>query len=150
MTDPAGAALAQWPLPSHAPVLHGVPSIAGAHWPELGAHCVERHSAPPQLGVPAQAPAWQVSELAKTQRFPSAHGAPFATAGVEHWPLVGSHAPAAWHASAAVQTTGFEPAQAPLAQVSVCVQASPSLQGVPSEADGFEQTPLDGSHVPAR
>src|SRR2546425_1172573 len=38
-----------------------------------------------------------------------------------------------------MQTTGFEPVQTPAWQVSVCVQALPSLQAVPSAAGGFEQ-----------
>jgi len=33
--------------------------------------------------------------------------------------------------------------------VSVCVQAFPSLQVVPSGLFGFEQTPVAWSHVPA-
>ena len=40
-----------------------------------------------------------------------------------------SHAPASWQRSPAPQTTGLLPAQTPAAQVSVCVQAFPSLQG---------------------
>jgi hypothetical protein len=48
------------------------------------------------------------------------------------------HAPATWHVSDGVQTTGFEPVHAPLVHVSVCVQASLSLQAVPSGAVGFE------------
>ena len=46
-------------------------------------------------------------------------------------PSPGSHVPASWHWSLAVQTTGFAPAQAPAWHVSVCVQALPSLQAVP-------------------
>ncbi len=38
---------------------------------------------------------------------------------------------------------------APAWQVSVSVQAFPSLQAVPSGPAGFEQTPVAGSHVPA-
>jgi len=37
----------------------------------------------------------------------------------------------------------------PLWHVSVCVQASPSVQALPSGFAGFEQTPVDGLHVPA-
>jgi hypothetical protein len=37
----------------------------------------------------------------------------------------------------------------PAWHASVCVQAFPSLQGVPFVATGFEQAPLAGSHVPA-
>ena len=52
-------------------------------------------------------------------------------AGLEQVPVAGLHVPASWHWSLAVQTTGFEPVHVPLWQVSVCVQALPSLQVVP-------------------
>src|SRR5437867_3086390 len=45
--------------------------------------------------------------------------------------------------------TGFDPVQIPDWQVSVCVQALPSLQDVPSAAFGFEQVPVAGLQVPA-
>ena len=48
-----------------------------------------------------------------------------------------------------MQITGFDPEQVPPWQVSVCVQAFPSLHAVPFGFAGFEQTPVDGSHVPA-
>src|SRR2546427_123968 len=44
---------------------------------------------------------------------------------------------------------GFEPVQTPDSQVSVCVQALPSVQLVPSVALGFEQVPVAGLQVPA-
>ena len=47
-----------------------------------------------------------------------------------------------------MQVTGFVPAQAPLWQLSVWVQASPSLQAEPSALTGVEHTPLAGAHVP--
>jgi hypothetical protein len=40
------------------------------------------------------------------------------------------------------------PAQTPPVQTSFCVCGLPSLHGVPFGADGFEQVPLVGSHVP--
>jgi hypothetical protein len=40
-------------------------------------------------------------------------------------------------------------AQVPATQVSAWVQASPSLQAVPSATGGFEQAPEAGSQVPA-
>ena len=49
----------------------------------------------------------------------------------------------------AVQTTGLAPAHMPVWQVSVCVQALPSLQAVPLGAFGFEHVPFAGLHVPA-
>src|SRR2546426_1197984 len=51
--------------------------------------------------------------------------------------------------SEAVQTTGLAPTHEPPWQVSVWVHALPSLQAVPSEASGFEQPPVEGSHTPA-
>jgi hypothetical protein len=47
-----------------------------------------------------------------------------------------------------VHVTGFEPVHVPAWQVSACVQALLSLQGVPFAAAGFEQVPLAGSQVP--
>jgi hypothetical protein len=41
------------------------------------------------------------------------------------------------------------PLQIPLTQVSVCVQALPSLQPVPSLAGGFVHLPVVASHAPA-
>jgi hypothetical protein len=41
------------------------------------------------------------------------------------------------------------PTHAPASQPSVCVHAFPSLHGVPSAFDGFEQVPVAGSQVPA-
>src|SRR5438132_281245 len=39
--------------------------------------------------------------------------------------------------------------QLPAWQVSLCVQASPSVQGVPSAVLGLEQVPFAGSQLPA-
>jgi hypothetical protein len=69
--------------------------------------------------------------------------------GLEQMPLAVSHNPASWHRSRGAHTTGFEPTQAPDWQVSVCVQAFPSLQAEPSAFAGLEQVPVPGSHVPA-
>ena len=54
-----------------------------------------------------------------------------------------------WHWSSAVQTTGLLPVQLPAWQLSVCVQASPSLQPVPLGFEGLEQTPVALLQVPA-
>src|SRR5439155_2527616 len=75
---------------------------------------------------------------------------PSGAGGFEQTPVAGSHVPARWHGSVAEQTIGFAPVQAPQWEVSVRVQALASLQAVPSGAGGFEQTPVAGSHVPAR
>ena len=45
--------------------------------------------------------------------------------------------------------TGLPPVQTPLWQLSVCVQALPSLQAVPFALAGFEHWPVDGLQVPA-
>ena len=98
-------------------------------------------------GLPGlQTPAPQTSPA--VQAFPSLHAAPSAFAGFEHTPVPVSQVPASWHWSLAAQTTGFDPAQAPLWQVSVCVQRFPSPQAAPSAFAGFEQTPVPGLHVP--
>ena len=81
--------------------------------------------------------------------FPSVHDVPSAFAGFEHTPVPVLHVPATWHWSLAVQVTGFDPVHVPVWHVSVCVQAFPSLQAVPSAFAGLEQSPVDGSHVPA-
>src|SRR5438094_3891378 len=96
---------------------------------------------------PVHAPLWQVSVC--VQALPSVHAVPSVFDGFEQVPLEGSHVPATWHWSEAVQTTGLLPVHTPLWQVSVCVQALPSLQVVPSVLFGFEHTPVDGSQVPA-
>jgi hypothetical protein len=46
--------------------------------------------------------------------------------------------------------TGLPPPQLPDEQVEPTVQALPSSQGAPSDAAGFEQAPVPGSHCPAR
>jgi len=68
---------------------------------------------------------------------------------LEHVPVAGSHVPASWQWSAALQTTGWLPVHVPLSHASVCVHASPSLHAVPSGLAGFEHVPVAGSHVPA-
>src|SRR5437867_1353023 len=78
---------------------------------------------------PAQTPAWHVSVW--VQAFASLHAVPFALFGFEQRPVPVLQTPASWHWSLAVQTTGFDPVQTPAWHVSVCVQAFPSLQGVP-------------------
>ena len=97
---------------------------------------------------PEQMPATQAS--VRVHGSESLQGVLSGATGFEHRPLAGLQVPARWHASEAVQTTGLEPAHAPPTQVSVRVQASPSLQGVLSGATGFEQRPLAGLQVPAR
>src|SRR5438132_1690791 len=97
--------------------------------------------------APTQAPASQVSVC--VQALPSSQGAPSSLGGLLQMPVAGLQAPAAWHWSAAVQATGLAPTQAPASQVSVCVQAMPSLQGAPLGLAGLLQTPVAGLQVPA-
>src|SRR5437870_4675526 len=96
---------------------------------------------------PAQAPASQVS--VRVQGLPSSHGAPSSLAGLLQPPDAGLQTPAVWHWSAAVHTTGFPPTQAPAWQVSVRVQALPSLHGAPSSLAGLVQMPDAGLQTPA-
>src|SRR5205809_2877418 len=79
----------------------------------------------------------------------SLQGAPSGLAGLLQVPVAGLQVPAVWHWSEAVHTTGFVPRQAPALQVSVCVQALPSLQGAPSALAGLLQAPVAGLQVPA-
>src|SRR5438132_1257086 len=104
----------------HAPVL--VLQIpASWHWSDA----VQR------IGLePVQLPLWQVSVW--VQGLASLHGTPSSFAGSEQLPVAGSQVPASWHWSEGRQTTGSLPMHAPLSQVSVCVQRSPSSQAVPS------------------
>src|SRR2546428_8556493 len=97
--------------------------------------------------VPVQAPLWQVSVC--VQALPSLHAVPLLAFGLEHWPVAVLQVPATWHWSEAVQTMGFEPVQVPPWQVSVCVQASPSLHAVPLLAFGLEHWPVAVLQVPA-
>src|SRR5207245_1666913 len=80
---------------------------------------------------------------------PSSHVVPSGLAGLEQLPVAGSHVPASWHWSSAVHTTELPPVQVPAWQVSVWVQASPSVHAVPSALAGVEQWPVAGSQVPA-
>jgi len=48
-----------------------------------------------------------------------------------------------------VHTTGFVPTQAPATQLSVRVQALPSLHGAPSALAGLLHAPVAGLQVPA-
>ena len=94
-----------------------------------------------------QVPDWHVSVW--VHALPSLQAVPLAAFGFEQTPVDVLQVPATWHWSEAVQTTGFEPVQVPDWQVSVCVQALPSLQAVPLAAFGFEHIPVDVSHEPA-
>jgi hypothetical protein len=94
-----------------------------------------------------QVPTWQVS--VEVQALPSLQAEPFGLAGLEQIPVDVLQVPTSWHWSDAVQTTGLAPVQAPAWQVSVWVQALPSLQAEPFGLAGLEQTPVAGLQVPA-
>jgi hypothetical protein len=83
------------------------------------------------------------------QALPSLQVVPFVATGFEHTPFAGLHVPAVWHWSEAAHVTGFPPEHAPPWQVSLCVQALPSLQVVPFVAIGFEHAPVLVLHMPA-
>src|SRR5437016_6192237 len=135
------------------PSLHGVPFVAVGveQLPVAGLHvpATWHWSRAVQVTglLPTQLPLWQVSVC--VQALPARHGVAFVAGGVEQLPVAGLHVPATWHWSRAVQVTGLLPTQLPLWQVSVCVQALPSLHGVPFVAVGVEQLPVAGLHVPA-
>jgi hypothetical protein len=83
------------------------------------------------------------------QAMPSSHVAPSSANWLgEQTPVVWLHTPRVWHWSSAAQTTGLDPVHMPPWHVSVCVQAFPSLQLVPSVLFGFEQVPVAGPQVP--
>ena len=98
--------------------LHAVPSgAAGLAQPRVGSQVPATwhwSDAGHTTGEPEQTPDWHTSD--SVQMFASLHAVPSAAAGVEQAPDVGSHAPAMWHWSLAVQTTGLLPEQAPLKQ----------------------------------
>jgi hypothetical protein len=96
---------------------------------------------------PVQMPVWQVSVW--VHRFESSQFVPSGLFGFEQLPVPELQMPALWHWSSGVQTTGFEPVQMPVWQVSVWVHRSPSLQPVPSDLFGFVQLPVAGWQMPA-
>jgi len=96
---------------------------------------------------PTHVPLWQESLC--VQAFPSLQVVPFAAAGFEHAPVLGLHAPAAWHWSLAVHTTALLPVHTPSWHESSWVHVFPSLQAVPFGAAGVEHVPLVGLQTPA-
>jgi hypothetical protein len=70
-------------------------------------------------------------------------------AGLVQAPVAGLQTPATWQASEAAQLTGEAPVHTPAWQVSLWVQALPSLHAVPLGAAGVEHTPVAGLHTPA-
>src|SRR5207253_1179292 len=140
-------------------VVHPLPSLQGMslslfgfeHCPEVGSQVPASwhwSSAVQARGLErVQVPLWQVSVW--VQALPAVHAVPLLAFGLEHWPVVVLQVPATWHWSSAVQTTGLEPVQLPPWQVSVWVQALPSLHAVPLLAFGLEHRPVAVLQVPA-
>jgi hypothetical protein len=134
------------------PSLHGVPfpAIGFEHVPLLGSHVpvVWHWSCAAQVTTvePTQTPIWHLSF--PVHAFPSSQADPFTAIGFEQAPLVASHVPGVWHWSWAAQVTGFPPTHTPVWQVSVRVQAFPSLHADPFATAGFVQAPVVGSHIP--
>jgi hypothetical protein len=93
-----------------------------------------------------QAPSWQLSPV--VQALLSVHDAPSGLLGLLQLPVAGLHTPGSWHWSWAWQTTGIEPVQAPVTQVSTVVQALLSLQVEPSDFGGLLHAPVAGLHTP--
>jgi hypothetical protein len=133
--------------------VHAVPSVAVGfeHVPVVGSQAPATWQASLAVHVtgllPVHVPLWHA--YARLHLLVPVQTVPFATAGFEQVPVVGLHVPATWHGSLAVQVTGLLPVHVPLWQVSVCVQALPSLHVIPFAAVGFEQVPVVESHVPA-
>jgi hypothetical protein len=79
----------------------------------------------------------------------SSHAVPSAAFGLEQAPVLGSHVPAAWHWSLAVQTTGFDPVHAPAWHWYSRLHLSVPMHGAPSGLGTCaEHAPVDGLHVP--
>lgn len=95
-----------------------------------------------------QAPFWHASP--SVHGLASLHVTPFCLGGFEQMPVALLHTPTSWHWSAAVQLTCAAPTQAPAWQVSVAVQALPSLQLLFFGFSGLEQAPVSLSQVPGK
>jgi hypothetical protein len=116
----------------------------GSHVPATWQASAATHvTLPPAVHVPAT----QVS--LRSHALPSLHVVPSVAAGFEQAPVEGLHVPATWHWSAGVHVTVASGVHVPATQVSLRSQALPSLHEVPSAIVGFEQTPVEGLHVPA-
>src|SRR2546425_987083 len=100
-----------------------------------------------ELGLP-QLPFWQVSP--DVQALLSLHVLPFAWFGFEHTPVDGSHVPATWHWSSAVQVMLFflmirrPPRSTPFPFTTFF-----RSHVLPFAWFGFEHAPVVVSHVPA-
>jgi hypothetical protein len=99
------------------PSLHAVPfaAMGFVQAPVDGLHAPATWHASLAVHVtgfdPTHAPLWHVSLC--VHALPSVHAVPSTAAGFEHTPVDGSHVPAAWHWSLAVQVTGLAPVHTP-------------------------------------
>jgi hypothetical protein len=98
--------------------------------------------------APVQMPATQVS--VSVHRFPSLQATPSGAEGLLHCPSIGLQTPATWHWSDALHTIGLAPMHTPARQLSLKVQAFPSVQMEPSAAFGLLHCPFAGLQIPAR
>jgi hypothetical protein len=141
-------------VPPHAPFAQALPAAARGvvHAPLVGLHVptawqgsVGAHD----TGVPAtHVPLRQLSPW--VHALSSLQAVPSGASGFEHVPLDGSHEPATWQALDAVQVTAVPEAHEPAWHASPTVHAFPSEHAVPFGAEGFEQAPVLGLHVPGR
>jgi hypothetical protein len=133
------------------PSLQAVPSMAFEYEqvPFAGLQVPTWHITAAQTTglVPVQVPLWQVSVC--VHALPSLQAVPPGALGFEQVPVVELHAPAMWHWSSAVQTTGLPPWQVPVRQVEFRMHRSEFVQEVPSAASGFEQSPVPALQTPA-
>jgi hypothetical protein len=144
------------------PPVQGVPSAEGwfSQRPVAASHvCASWHSVAgahvTDAAPPAHKPAWHCSPW--VQASPSVQGVPSACAGLVQVPVPMSHVPAVWHWSSGGQSALVLHGQLlvagshrPAWHVSPAVHERPSLQANPSGTLGLEQTPVAGSHAPAR
>jgi hypothetical protein len=128
------------PVPSVLAGLLQMP-VAASHTPAVWHwSSAVQPTAPP----PVQMPVLHVSVL--VQALLSLQTVPSVLLGFEQAPVAGLQLPTSWHWSLAVHVTRFLPTHVPAAQASVRVQASLSLQVVPSMTGTALQAPA--LHVP--
>jgi hypothetical protein len=132
------------------PSLHDVPAATGVCVTPLAASQASVVQGLPSSTVGA-APATQAPLASQVsgplQALPSPHDVPAST-GVCVAPVAALHASVVQGLPSSTAT--WAPlAQVPAWQVSFCVQASPSVQVVPSAFAGFEHAPVAESQVPA-
>src|SRR5439155_27060159 len=96
--------------------------------------------------APTQVLPWQVS--VRVHALPSSQPLPSGLLWLLQVPVAGSQEAGVWSWSPQ-HTTGSAPTQMPRWQVSVRVQALPSLQEAPSGLAGLLQAPVAGLQVPA-